>query len=204
MAETLLDPLGMSDSAPFYLLDQPDYQHIRAKLSKPYGYDRSYFSWFSTSGGFVSTVLDLAKFDIALDQDRLIAPETRQLAFAAQTLSSGDPPVYGLGWYSQEFQGTKIAWHQGWDCFSHLYVKFLDQDSTLIVFTNTGTLREYTDLSVMRYPVVLAFYKLFIKDMALDDLVDWDAEEPSSPPSCRLRKPPGMVTSPARRSTTAF
>jgi CubicO group peptidase (beta-lactamase class C family) len=180
MADTLLDPLGMSDSAPFYLLDQPAYQHIRTKLSKPYGYDRSYFTNFSASGGFVSTVLDLAKFDIALDQDRLIRPETRALAWTAQTLTSGEPPVYGLGWYVQEFQGTKIAWHQGWDCFSHLYIKFLDQDYSLIVFTNSATLAEFTspeDVSVMRYPVALAFYKLFIMNMDPGDLVDWEAED---------------------------
>ena len=177
MADTLLNPLGMSDSAPFYLLDQTAYQHISAKLSKPYGYDRSYWSWFSTSGGFVSTVLDLAKFDIALDQDRLIRPETRALAFTAQTLTSGEPPVYGLGWYVQEFQGTKIVWHQGWDCFSHLYIKFLDQDYSLIVFTNSATLAEYTDVSVMRYPVALAFYKLFITNMDLDNMIDWGAED---------------------------
>jgi len=180
MADTLLDPLGMSDSAPFYLLDQPAYQHIRAKLSKPYDYGRSYFTEFSAAGGFASTVLDLAKFDIALDQDRLIRPETRALAFTAQTLTSGEPPVYGLGWYVDEFQGTTIAWHQGWWCYSHLYVKFLDQDYSLIVSTNSATLAEFTspeDVSVMRYPVVLAFYKLFIMDMDPGDMVDWDAED---------------------------
>jgi CubicO group peptidase (beta-lactamase class C family) len=180
MADTLLDPLGMSDSAPFHLLDEPAYQHVRAKLSKPYSGDRSYWTWFSTAGGFVSTVLDLAKFDIALDQDRLIRPETRALAFAAQTLTSGEPPVYGLGWYAQEFQGTKIAWHQGWWNYFHLYVKFLDPEYSLIVFTNSTTLGKFTsseDVSVMRYPVALAFYKLFIKDMDPGDMVDWDAED---------------------------
>jgi len=180
MADTLLDPLGMSDSAPFYLLDQPAYQHIRTKLSKPYGYDRSYFTNFSAAGGFVSTVLDLAKFDIALNQDRLIRPETRALAFTAQTLTSGEPPVYGLGWYVDEFQGTKIAWHQGWWCYSHLYIKFLDQDYSLIVFTNSPTLAEFTspeDVSVMRYPVALAFYKLFIMDMDPGNIIDWVAED---------------------------
>ena len=180
MADTLLNPLGMSDSAPFYLLDQPAYQHIRPNLSKPYSYDRSFFTWFSTSGGFVSTVLDLAKFDIALDQGRLIRPETRALAFTAQTLTSGEPPVYGLGWYVDEFQGTRIAWHQGWWNYFHLYVKFLDPDYSLIVFTNSTTLGQFTspeDVSVMRYPVALAFYKLFIMNMDSGDVVDWDAED---------------------------
>ena len=180
MIDTIIDPLGMSDSAPFYLLDQPAYQHIRAKLFKPYGYDRSYFTAFSTSGGFVSTVLDLAKFDIALDQGRLIRPETRELAFTAQTLTSGDPPVYGLGWYVDEFQGTKIAWHQGWYCYSHLYIKFLDQDYSLIVFTNSATLAEFTspeDVSVIRYPVALEFYKLFIMNMDPSNIINWEAED---------------------------
>lgn len=180
MADTLLNPLGMSDSAPFYLLDQPAYQHIRPDLSKPYSYDRSYFTWFSTSGGFVSTVLDLAKFDIALDQDRLIRPETRALAFTAQTLTSGEPPVYGLGWYVDEFQGAKIAWHQGWWNYFHLYVKFLDPEYSLIVFTNSTTLGQFTspeDVSVMRYPVALAFYKLFIMGMDPGNMVDWEAED---------------------------
>ena len=180
MADTFLNPLGMGDSAPFYLLSQPAYQHILTNLSKPYGYDRTFFTWFSAAGGFVSTVLDLARYDIALDQDRLIRPETRALAFTAQTLTSGEPPVYGLGWYVDEFQGTKIAWHQGWWCYSHLYIKFLDQGYSLIVFTNSTTLGQFTsseDVSVMRYPVVLAFYKLFIMDMDPGDSVDWDAEE---------------------------
>jgi CubicO group peptidase (beta-lactamase class C family) len=180
LIEHILNPFGMSDSAPFYLLDQPAYQHIRTKLFKPYSYGRSYFTEFSAAGGFVSTVLDLAKFDIALDQDRLIRPETRALAFTAQILTSGEPPVYGLGWYVEEFQGTQIAWHQGWWCYSHLYIKFLDQDYSLIVFTNSATLGEFTspeDVSVMRYPVALAFYKLFIMDMDPGDMVDWEAED---------------------------
>ena len=180
LIENILNPLGMSDSAPFYLLDLPAYQHIRTNLSKPYSYDRSYFTEFSAAGGFVSTVVDLAKFDIALDQDRLIRPETRALAFTGQTLTSGEPSVYGLGWYVDQFQGTNIAWHQGFWNYFHLYVKFLDPDYSLIVLTNSTTLGQFTsseDVSVMRYPVVLAFYKLFIMDMDPGDSVDWDAED---------------------------
>jgi CubicO group peptidase (beta-lactamase class C family) len=180
LIENILDPFGMSDSAPFYLLDQPAYQHIRTKLFKPHSGDRSYFTEFSAGGGFVSTVLDLAKFDIALDQDRLIRPETRALAFTGQTLTSGEPPVYGLGWYVDQFQGTNIAWHQGFWNYFHLYIKFLDPDYSLIVLTNSTILGQFTsseDVSVMRYPVVLAFYKLFIMDMDPGDSVDWDAED---------------------------
>ena len=88
--------------------------------------------------------------------------------------TSGERPVYGLGWYADQFQGTNIAWHQGFWNYFHLYVKFLDPDYSLIILTNSTTLGQFTsseDVSVMRYPVVLAFYKLFIMDMGLGDRV---------------------------------
>jgi len=95
-------------------------------------------------------------------------------------LSSGDPPVYGLGWFVQEFQGTELVWAFGYDSFTHLYVKFVDQGYTLIILTNSTALGDYVctcDWSVMRSPAVLAFYKLFIRDMGLNDQVDWNADE---------------------------
>jgi CubicO group peptidase (beta-lactamase class C family) len=178
--ENILNPLGMSDSIPITMVDQPAYAHIRERLSIPYGMDGTYFPWFTAAAGLVSTAPDLAKFDIALDQGQLIGPEARVLAFTAQELSSGDPPVYGLGWFVQEFQGTKLVWAIGYDSFTHLYVKFVDQGYTLIILTNSTALGEYIcscDQSVMRSPAVLAFYKLFIRNMGLRDQVDWNADE---------------------------
>jgi CubicO group peptidase (beta-lactamase class C family) len=180
VSETILNPLGMSDSIGITMVDQPAYAHIRERLSIPYGMDGTYFPRFNPAAGLVSTAPDLAKFDIALDQGKLIGPETRALAFTAQELSSGDPPVYGLGWFVQEFQGTKLVWAFGYDSFTHLYVKFVDQGYTLIILTNSTALGEYVsmqDRSVMRSPAVLAFYKLFIRDLGLDDQVDWNADE---------------------------
>jgi len=177
---TLLKPLGMSDSVPIEVTDEPAYAHLRNRLSRPYGMDRTYLKPFSAAAGLVSTVLDLAKFDIALDQDQVIRPKTKALAFTAQTLSSGDSPVYGLGWFVQEFQGTKMVYHFGYDSFSHLYLKFIDQGYTLIIFSNSTTFGEFfsaRDWNVMRCPAALAFYRLFIRDMKLGDLIDWDADE---------------------------
>jgi len=178
--ETILDPLKMSDSIPITMVDQPAYARIRERLSIPYGADGTYLSQFNPAAGLVSTAPDLARFDIALDQGRLIGPEAQALAFTAQPLSSGDPPVYGLGWFVQEFQGTKLVWAFGYDSFTHLYVKFVDQGYTLIILTNSTALGDYVctcDWSVMRSPAVLAFYKLFIRDMGLNDQVDWNADE---------------------------
>ncbi len=170
----------MSDSIPIEMTDQPAYAHLRNRLSKPYGMDRTYLRPFSAAAGLVSTVLDLAKFDIALDQDQVIRPETKALAFTAQILSSGDSPVYGLGWFVQEFQGTKMIYHFGYDSFSHLYLKFIDLGYTLIIFSNSTTFGEFLsarDWNVMRCPAALAFYRLFIRDLKPGDLINWGAEE---------------------------
>ena len=180
LIENILTPLGMSNSAPIDMLDQPDYTHIGDNLSKPYGMDRTYIGGFTTAAGLISTALDLAKFDIALDQDQLIDPATRSLAFTAQTLTSGDPPVYGMGWFVQEFAGTEMAWVFGYDAFTHLYLKFVNQGYTLIVLTNSTTFGDYIsmrDPNVMRYPAALAFYKLFFLGTGLADTVDWDADD---------------------------
>lgn len=177
---TLLKPLGMSDSVPIEMTDQSVYANLRNRLSKPYGMDRTYLKPFGAAAGLVSTVLDLAKFDIALDQDQVIRPKTKALAFTAQTLSSGDSPVYGLGWFVQEFQGTKMVFHFGYDSFSHLYLKFIDQGYTLIIFSNSTTFGDFfsaRDWNVMRCPAALAFYRLFIRDLKLGDMIDWDADE---------------------------
>jgi CubicO group peptidase (beta-lactamase class C family) len=177
---TLLKPLGMSDSVPIEMAVQPQYAQVKNRLSKPYGMDHSYMKGLSAAAGLVSTVLDLAKFDIALDQDQVIRPNTKALAFTAQKLSSGDSPVYGLGWFVQEFQGTKMVYHFGYDSFSHLYLKFIDQGYTLIIFSNSTTFGEFLsarEWNVMRCPAALAFYKLFIRDMELGDKVNWDADK---------------------------
>ena len=180
MIDNILNPLGMKDSIPIDRINQSAYTHIQQNLSKPYGMNQTYLEAFNTAGGLVSSVTDLAKFDIALDQNQLITSESKELAWTAQTLTSGDPPVYGLGWFVHEFDGAKMAWAFGYDAFTHLYLKFVDQGYTLIIFTNSTTFGKYIsmrDPNVMRYPVALAFYKLFIRDMALNDPVDWNANK---------------------------
>jgi len=60
-------------------------------------------------GGIYSSVDDLAKWDAALDDDRLLCDAMRREAFSVQS-ASDDPGVdYGLGW---RLSGD-VAWHSG-------------------------------------------------------------------------------------------
>lgn len=91
------------------------------------------------AGGVVTTVLDLARFDVALDQGRLISAESRAAMMAPMRSGSGEALPYGLGWFVQEYQGHTLVWHSGWweDAYSALYLKIPEQDLTFIVLANS-------------------------------------------------------------------
>ena len=121
---------------------------------------------FSTSAGLISSVLDMAKYDIAIDQNRFLKKETQELAFTPATSTKGGKLPYGLGWFTQEYKGEQLIWHYGyWTCNSSLILKVPGRKLTFIAMANTDNLSRPTDLGagdVMSSPVGLAFLKIFI------------------------------------------
>ncbi len=91
------------------------------------------------AGGVVTTVLDLAKFDIALDQGVLISAQSRAEMMAPSRSINGEALPYGLGWYVQEYEGHTLVWHSGWwpDAYSALYLKIPSLELTFIVLANS-------------------------------------------------------------------
>jgi len=92
--------------------------------------------------GIISTVIDLAKFDIALDNDKLISPELKKLAFTPAKLNNGKNIPYGLGWFIGKYKNYKVVYHTGWQpaSFSALYLKVMDKNLTLILLANSEDL----------------------------------------------------------------
>lgn len=87
--------------------------------------------------GVVSTVGDLARFDIALDRGAIV--RDRQKLFTPPRRPDGTPSVYAYGWYVQEYRGERLYWHSGWDeeaGFSALYVKVPDRHLSFIILAN--------------------------------------------------------------------
>jgi CubicO group peptidase (beta-lactamase class C family) len=65
-------------------------------------------------GGIVSTVEDLARFHIALDQGKLLCRETLALMYEPGALADGTPLQYGLGWdVRRDDQGRRFIAHSG-------------------------------------------------------------------------------------------
>lgn len=91
------------------------------------------------AGGVVTSVLELARFDIALDQDRLISAQSRTAMMTPIRSNKGERLAYALGWFVQEYQGNTLVWHSGWweDAYSALYLKVPEKNLSFIVLANS-------------------------------------------------------------------
>ena len=152
---------------------QQRFDTVTKILAQPYALDRefkinkiSYPQGFSTSAGLISTVLDMAKYDIAIDQNKFLTKETQQLAFTPTVSTKGESLPYGLGWFTQNYKGTKMLWHYGyWTGNSSFILKVPEQNITFIIMANSDNLSRPTDLgsgNALSSPVGMAFLKTFI------------------------------------------
>jgi len=122
------------------------------------------------AGGVIASAMELARFDIALSNDRLLAPASREKLWTASRSPSGAELPYGLGWFLRQYHGRRVAWHTGlWDGqYSALYLKVLDgpraERLTLILLANSDALKWTTRLdeaAIERSPFAVAFLDAF-------------------------------------------
>jgi len=152
---------------------QQRFDTVSKILAQPYALDRdfkiakiSYPQSFSTAAGLISTVLDMAKYDIAIDQNKFLTKETQQLAFTPTLSTKGETLPYGLGWFTQNYKGTKLIWHYGyWTGNSSFILKVPERNITFIIMANSDNLSRPTDLGsgdALTSPVGMAFLQTFI------------------------------------------
>jgi hypothetical protein len=114
----------------------------------------------------ISTVLDMAKFDVAMDQNLIVSEETKQAMFTPAISNSGKLLPYGLGWFVQEINGVKLIWHYGHapKAYSSLILKVPKEEVTLILLANSDGASTPFNLgagNVLRSPFAVAFLNLF-------------------------------------------
>jgi CubicO group peptidase (beta-lactamase class C family) len=209
LSERILEPLKMTNTAPSYAqcalaematLPESDGRgrnevRVNGSLAKPYQLDNfynivegAYPAGFSPAAGLISTVVDLAKFDIALDQDVLLQDKTREQMFepAVATYMNRTDLMYGLGWYSQTYKGTRLLWHSGrWaPSVSALYLKVPEENITFIILANTTYLTTpfpLGDGDVLYSALAETFYRTFVFPEQFGATVpqmDWESSEP--------------------------
>jgi CubicO group peptidase (beta-lactamase class C family) len=175
-------PAGMSRSARIHR-KLPLREDLAKELARPYHFDGNHLDakgalvrsedpapqGDGAAGGVISTVLDLAKFDIALDAGKIISPASvRQMTTPVRN-AAGTPLAYGLGWFVQEYQGHRLVWHSGlWEGqYSALYLKVPDRHLTLILLANSDGLRWDNPLDraeVEKSPFATAFLARWLAD----------------------------------------
>ncbi len=128
----------------------------------------TYPTTFRSSAGLVASVADYAQYVVALKGNRLLRPETLSLAWTPTKSTAGHDLPYGLGWFVETVNGTKVIWHYGyWNCVSTLVAIVPEQDQTFFAFANTDGLSRGFDLGcgqIVRSPVGAQFLEGLVFD----------------------------------------
>ena len=115
LAQRIFKPLGMNDTA------YEGKEH--GKAIRAVGHSRSDKGFGPAApismtqpfaaGALVSTVDDLARWDVAVSSGKLLKPATWQKAFAKTTLADGTLADYGYGWAIGQVRGVPTIEHGG-------------------------------------------------------------------------------------------
>ena len=136
LRDRIFEPLGMADTVAF--------REGHGEISRrAYGYTAVQGTWQRTDqsptsavlgdGGIYSSIDDLAKWDAALYDDRLLAAASRKQMFTP-AVATDDPAIrYGFGW---RITGD-CHWHSGETIgFRNVIVRFPGRRLTVVVLTN--------------------------------------------------------------------
>jgi hypothetical protein len=96
------------------------------------------------SGAFLSTVVDLAKWEAALLTQRVLTDATKKAMWTPVTLNDGRKYPYGFGWMLNDWPldskvptGVPMVWHGGsLTGFRASYFRWPKQNLAVIIVTN--------------------------------------------------------------------
>ena len=122
--------------------------------------------YLNAGAGMVSTVLNLGKFDVAMDRNLIVSEESKEMIFSPTVSKNGHRLPYGMGWFVQEHRGSKIVWHYGWapDAYSSLILKVPEEEVTLILLANSDDASASFNLgagNVLTSPFAVTFISQF-------------------------------------------
>jgi len=87
--------------------------------------------------GILSTAQDLAKWNIALDTDRLLTASSKEAMWRQAKLRDGKPCGYGLGWFVDQVNGHRHIHHAGGSPGTATIIsRYPDDRLTLILLAN--------------------------------------------------------------------
>jgi CubicO group peptidase (beta-lactamase class C family) len=155
MAESMFKPLGMTSTR---LISDRDIIHNRAAGYELDGGQLKNQEWVSPTfnstadGTLYFNVMDLARWDEALDGTSVLTPASLDRMWTVYPLNDGKPNVagYGFGWAMGEQNGHKRIEHDGgWQGFTCNFSRYPDDSLTVAVLTNLA----YADVGLMAHVI---------------------------------------------------
>ncbi|MFN2565105.1 MAG: serine hydrolase domain-containing protein [Gemmatimonadaceae bacterium] len=171
LVERVLARAALSRTLPGEARD--DYAESLSGLARPYRIDasdavvRSKYPPMAlhSSSGLSSTVVDLARYSIALDEGRLLSSAALAKAFSPTSSPAGEPFPYGLGWFAELVGGERVVWHGSWwpDAYSGVLVKVPARRLALALLANSDALSSPHGgaSTILLYPIANAFLRAF-------------------------------------------
>jgi len=132
-------PLGMKDTA-YQGFERSRTAHAAGHTPGPGGFGHATplsMSQPYAAGALVSTVDDLARWEAAITQGKLLKPASWKRAFTSYTLADGKPSGYGYGWQVGQLQGVPAVSHGGGiNGFSTYALRLPEQKVFVAVLSN--------------------------------------------------------------------
>jgi CubicO group peptidase (beta-lactamase class C family) len=93
----------------------------------------------TADGSLYFSILDLAKWDAALYEGKLLKPSSFDAMWTPVKLKNGQPNKagYGFGWFIENRQGHRCIHHDGaWQGFETAIDRYVDDQLTVVALTN--------------------------------------------------------------------
>jgi CubicO group peptidase (beta-lactamase class C family) len=93
----------------------------------------------TADGSLYFSILDLAKWDAALREGKLLSKASYEEMWTPFKLSNGkpNPDGYGFGWFINQVRGHRVIEHEGaWQGFNTNISRYVDDGLTIVVLTN--------------------------------------------------------------------
>lgn len=138
MQEEVFDPVGMKDTLIF------DDDKLAPDRARGYTEDKAGkvrqaggVNVVTGDGNVMSNLDDLARWEAALREHKLVKAETMKKAWTAGTLDDGTEFAYGFGWEVLRRNGRRALEHTGsWDGFSDYILRYPDDGLAVVVLCN--------------------------------------------------------------------
>jgi CubicO group peptidase (beta-lactamase class C family) len=142
LQERIFKPLGMSTTR---IISEADIIPNRSAGYRLTTKQLKNQEWVSATlnttadGSLYFSVVDLARWDAALNERKLLKLSSFELMWTPAKLSDGKPNQdgYGFGWFIHEVHGHRVIEHEGaWQGFTTNISRYVDDKMTIVVLTN--------------------------------------------------------------------